>query len=63
LTEPEDTQLDDAVNEWAADGAALLRRIRDRHRQHESAAKDLANIEARTLDALSQLTAAHGATA
>jgi len=52
----DDTGLDDEINTWTANGAGLLRRIRDRRRKLQAADRELAAIEARTIDALRELS-------
>ena len=57
MTDPQDIGLDDEINTWTANGAGLLRRIRDRRQKLQAANRELAAIEARTIDALHQLSA------
>ena len=57
MIEPEDIGLDDEINTWTANGAGLLHRIRDRRHKLQAADRELAAVEARTIDALRQLTA------
>ena len=57
MIDPEDNNLDDEINTWTANGAGLLRRIRDRRQKLQAADRELAAIEARTIDALHQLSA------
>jgi len=57
MTDPQDIGLDDEINTWTANGAGLLRRIRDRRQKLQAADRELAAIEARTIDALHQLSA------
>jgi len=57
MIESEDNNLDDEINTWTANGAGLLKRIRDRRHKLQAADRDLAAIEARTLTALRELSA------
>jgi len=57
MIEPDDTNLDDEVNTWTANGAGLLHRIRDRRHKLQTADRELAAVEARTIDALRELSA------
>jgi len=57
MIEPEDIGLDDEINTWTANGAGLLHRIRDRRHKLQAAERELADIEARTLTALRELSA------
>ena len=57
MIDPEDNNLDDEINTWTANGAGLLRRIRDRRHNLQAADRELAAIEARTIDALRELSA------
>jgi len=57
MIEPEDIGLDDEINTWTANGAGLLHRIRDRRHKLQAADRELAAVEARTIDALRQLSA------
>ena len=56
MIDPDDIGLDDEVNTWTANGAGLLKRIRDRRHKLQAADRDLAAIEARTIDALRDLS-------
>lgn len=56
MIEPEDIGLDDEINTWTANGAALLKRIRDRRHKLQAADRELAAVEARTLEALRELS-------
>ena len=57
MIDPDDNNLDDEINSWTANGAGLLRRIRDRRHNLQAADRELAAIEARTLTALRELSA------
>ena len=61
MTPPEsnhnDSNLDDELNAWIATGHALLRRIRDKRKALQQADQELASVETRTLEALSELAA------
>ena len=57
MIEPEDIGLDDEINTWTANGAGLLHRIRDRRHKLQAADRELAAVEARTIDALRELSA------
>ena len=57
MTDPQDIGLDDEINTWTANGAGLLKRISDKRHKLQAADRELAAIEARTIDALHQLSA------
>jgi len=57
---PGNRQLDDALNEWAASGLALLRRIKERRAKLVLAIQDLDALDARTREAIVTLQAARG---
>ena len=57
MIESEDNNLDDEINTWTATGAGLLKRIRDKRHKLQTADRELAAIEARTLTALRELSA------
>ena len=57
MIDPEDNNLDDEINTWTGNGAGLLKRIRDRRHKLQAADRELAAIEARTIDALRELSA------
>jgi hypothetical protein len=54
---PGNRQLDDALNDWAASGLALLRRIRERRSRLVTALNELDALEARTREAIATLAA------
>ena len=56
MIEPDDIGLDDEIGAWTANGAGLLKRIRDRRQKLQAADRELAAIEARTIDALRELS-------
>jgi hypothetical protein len=57
---PGNRQLDDALNEWAASGLALLKRIKDRRAKLVLAIKELDALDARTHEAIAILETTRG---
>jgi hypothetical protein len=54
---PGNRQLDDALNEWAATGLALLKRIKDRRAKLVLAIQELDALDARTRESIAILAA------
>jgi len=54
---PGNRQLDDALNDWAASGLALLKRIKERRAKLTVAIAELDALDARTREAIATLAA------